>query len=319
LTPHPYATGISYFGPTSCGTSATCTAVEELVTPAGTVEGTAHTSNAGHDWLPAVPLPGMRFVNNLLCTGTTTCIADGEVNSNYPSSYRIDASNSGGRAWRIRDTSAQGLGTISCPTAQVCAIAGGSSIFHTTNAAATWRATALPKKVMLNDLDCLTTVVCVAVGSSPKGVPIILRSTDGGTTWAVQSTGLKKSAAFYTVSCSSSRLCVLSGTPNANQFLPIHPIVELSTNGGARWHRLSVGGIDDIYQLQCTHHGLCVALGISGDSGLTELIASTNGGQSWSHLAAPPGTVTQSLTCSAQVCVISGSTSDGGNAIEALW
>ena len=96
--------------------------------------------------------------------------------------------------------------------------------------------------------------VCVAVGNSPT--QSILRTADGGVTWARQvATGTATQSYFLAVSCASESACQAAGAG-----------VPVSTaDAGATWsQRSSSNDITKILGISCPTSSTCV--GVAWDS-----------------------------------------------------
>jgi hypothetical protein len=85
-----------------------------------------------------------------------------------------------------------------------------------------------------------TTAVCTAVGEGIS-YPIILSSSDGGTTWTDRSLTSVTDGRFESTSCTGegvSAVCIAAGTTNASG----PALLAISTDGARTWNLQNISG-----------------------------------------------------------------------------
>jgi photosystem II stability/assembly factor-like uncharacterized protein len=142
-------------------------------------DGVVTTTNGGRTWAAHhTPLasPGLLAVS---CPNTKNCMAVGYDN--------LATTTDGGTTWDYRvlpnqDLPCSGceerLVAVSCPVANVCTVVAnlvdGSALLRTTDDGAEWATDRIPHGAYPDDVSCMTTKVCVAVGLtySPTEMPL---------------------------------------------------------------------------------------------------------------------------------------------------
>lgn len=145
-----------------------------------------------------------------------------------------------------------------------------------------------PANGFLISTSCLGsgTTTCYAAGQDRTGnfPPLLTVSTDGGSTWSVQTiTGSPTHGHFLGVSCTDTS-CVAVGRDLSTSA----PLIAATTDSGVTWKVKTITGnptSGTFYQAHCTGTGataLCIATGqdFTG-TGPPLLAASTDGGSSW--------------------------------------
>jgi len=165
---------------------------------------------------------------------------------------------------------------------------------------------------------CTGARTCLAVAAGAGAESLIVRSTDGGSTWSevagpeVAGPGMTATA----VTCPTARRCVAVGSSAG------HGAVLLSADGGRTWTAGVVpAGVTSLSGIACPSSAACVAVG-DGDA-VPALISSSDGGRRWQWQSAPVGlsTATAVACPTTLVCEVGGSagrrpafasTTDGG-------
>jgi hypothetical protein len=226
--------------------------------------------------------------------------------------------------------------------ADTCATLGvdvsGNAIFlETTDRGATWATLARPNQLTSSIgatlLACTTAESCVAVAWDPSGAALAFVTNDGGATWTDSS--LPTDFVPTGLQCVSAALCVSSGfTQSPDGTSTTEPgAVIYSSDGGATWAAASVPpGIGPLGRVSCADPTDCVASffgddgssaggggvgvgvgtgggGVGDGVGVGEILASIDGGQSWSEAAASgfPAALVTGLSCpAAGACMAAG-------------
>ncbi|NNM60336.1 MAG: hypothetical protein HKM04_11055 [Legionellales bacterium] len=206
------------------------------------------STNGGVTWTTPVitGLPTTGGYQTTACSGTgsqTVCLAAGFSNTgtDFPP---LAVSTDGGVTWGLKSVSG--------------ATAGGSfggSACSGNNAAGD----------------------CIAVGSSSTHAPLIDQSTNGGTTWSVQSiSGAPATGIFDAASCSGNT-CIAAGQAGTA------PLLAATTDGGATWSVKTITGAPatgNFLAVSCADQ-VCVADGQNSNANVPIVAKSTDGGATW--------------------------------------
>ena len=212
----------------SCASPADCTAI----VGSGTSTWSAHSADFGQSWqqegnLPPLFLPG----NDLTCVPGGTCIDAGYVpTSNGHGQGAIAVSADGGQTWALA-TAPTGLG-------------------------------------VLQSTACLSASVCLAAGSTGTTVSDVvpakgelLRSTDGGHTWA-SVTGTVPVDDVYALACPSADQCAMVGTAWVGFPAIGVGAVAQSVDGGTTFRESPTSYIPiTLSAVACPSTSHCVAVG----------------------------------------------------------
>ena len=205
--------------------------------------------------------------------------------------------------WQTSETSPPltNVAAVSCapsssPTAATCVAVGDdgssyASAIVSQNGGTTWTSSALPTGVTtLTAVSCPSSAICYAGGGSG-----ILKSTNGGSTWAVQD------AAFpaQSISCFTTIECTA-----------VEGIKIAETSNGSSWTaQVPPTGTDGLFSVSCPNAITCAAVGDVG--GLPAIIGTTNGG-TWSTIGHPSVSYLALISCAgATNCVVVGVASGG--------
>ncbi|HWF16156.1 MAG TPA: sialidase family protein [Acidimicrobiales bacterium] len=158
-----------------------------------------------------------------------------------------------------------------------------------------------------NAVSCATTTVCVAVGGTSSGSALIERSTDGGSSFALD-TVPTNAREMFGVDCNSSVHCVTVGAANASSGTG----ALVSDDGGVTWS-LTTTPANTLQSVACENDADCAAVG--GGPGQSGAVFSTNGGTTWSNSVVAPAPAVN-VDCNASMCVAAGEnqsiSTDGG-------
>jgi photosystem II stability/assembly factor-like uncharacterized protein len=125
-----------------------------------------------------------------------------------------------------------------------------------------------------NDVTCITSTNCVAVGGDKSLAGVVATSSDGGSSWN-QSTVASGEPELNAVTCQSSSACVAVGQGAA----------VTSNDGGATWttHAIPTPNTT-LLGVSCPNASACVSVGVSpGNDGPYggQLLFSSDGGVTW--------------------------------------
>jgi photosystem II stability/assembly factor-like uncharacterized protein len=273
------------------------------VTPQTAAPGTYIATFSWHQQnLPA----GTNALYGVSCLGGGFCMAVGDS---------VVTTTNGGVTWNqlllptLFDSSDY-LAAVSCVTPSSCWSASADGIMlKTYDGGGNWNRQNLPRQVnRLTSLSCLDENHCWAASQgSPNGV---LRTTDGGNSWA--SSSPPNSGTAQDVSCPSDSLCWASGsvdTVTPSHYLVPQPAIFKSSDGGASWSIAEIYGTNTggtLTGMSCATISYCAAAG--SDNGATPmLLTTTDGGGHWTLETVPTG-IQQLVAVS---CVTSGCWADG--------
>ena len=178
-------------------------------------------------------------VESVACWSQTLCVAVGTIASDKATSASGVGLVWNGQLWRSTVIPHQGrdpiqyMNSISCASPTFCMGVGATATSSTTPAhaavAARWdgtRWTALPAPggTSLNDVVCLSTTSCIAVGANGHAALVVRWN---GKSFVKEKTPLTGES--FTINCSSSDLCMALQKPPANKPLGTVPVA-------IRWH-----------------------------------------------------------------------------------
>ncbi|MHB8190082.1 MAG: WD40/YVTN/BNR-like repeat-containing protein [Ferrimicrobium sp.] len=194
------------------------------------------------------------------------------------------------------------LENISCPSTDVCYAVGsnggtGSSegvTLKTTNGGSTWIPGNVPPDTpFLSDISCPSTTVCYAVGFNGLFEPSdVITTTNGGATWTSQSVPSSVKGGLLSISCASSTSCIAVGGFSGMAGSATSAVG--TTDGGATWNIVNLPAkTTPLENISCPSTTVCYAVGsaskasTSGEGYVNEVIATNNGGATWSYQSVP--------------------------------
>jgi photosystem II stability/assembly factor-like uncharacterized protein len=210
------------------------------------------------------------------------------------------------------------LSGVSCATDLLCwsvgtgpaaapATGGVGTISASTNGGKTWSAEVVPAGVLsLSAISCPTALRCLA-GGAAAAAGAIVSTRDGGHTWVLEHAP-QGSVDITGVQCTPIGGCLALSTDGS-----VYSSAS-SNNYGATW---TTGGdlpatLEGAGGLSCEGTLQCLVAGYAPTSpgdGAGALASSTDGGETWSSVALPPGIgLLHGVDCVKQQCVAVGTT-----------
>jgi photosystem II stability/assembly factor-like uncharacterized protein len=229
--------------------------ISSTVRFAGGNSGVFKTTNGGTNW---VSVFNSGRVNSLYSISSTTVIASGYNFSDFQG--KVFRTTDAGGNWDIISTGSQELLSVSFFNATTGITRGKSSLFRTTNGGVNWSSTFLG---LLNDFK---SVNCVNAGTAAYMVGsegVIVKTTNSGTNWVVQSASSSLSSVFF--------LNANTGTAVGN-----NGTVLRTTNAGTNWIAQTSGVTSSLGEVYFTDANTGTAVG-----DLKTILRTTNGGTSW--------------------------------------
>jgi photosystem II stability/assembly factor-like uncharacterized protein len=269
----------------SCPTTSDCHAVGD----GGTV---IASTNGGKTW-SAQTSGTSEGLNGVACPTATTCFAVG-------SSGTVIATTDGGATWNPQTSpTPNNLNGVSCPSASTCfAVGDAGTVIATTDGGTTWTAQSPGTQADLNAVACYSASGCV-VGSSQRtssgsesptpGGADVLYTTNGGATWITKEprppirrlgTGVRGSG--DPISCPGPSNCFAVGASGPTNGGSGGNVI-LKTSDGVHWSFVHKGraGSGALHGISCASGSHCIATGYSFDHAKGVILATTNGGKTW--------------------------------------
>lgn len=309
--------GTFNFGDVACLSSSKCIAVGGSSSNAVVLQ----TDNSGATWTLQANLTGsFEGLSLVACPSTDECLAAG------PDGWYETTNESGTPTWSNESGPANfDVFQLSCPSTSDCYVGYGSDVFSTNDAtslSATWNEEALPVSANVNivyGIDCPSTAVCVAVGST-NGTPNVgfvvttsNASSGASANWRNQQlpTTVGEVAG---IACPSPTVCEAVGY--ASETGPVK--ILRSTNGGTSWveqtNHPTPPGEQALNAVACPSTTVCFAVGRA--AGVPIIFNTSNAGSSWKSEVVPSSVTAGdllSITCaSASACEASGASSSNG-------
>lgn len=326
----PPSAGLASVSSMACANSTTCWAVA--------IEGNGNqvvlaTTDGWSTWSDQSLPTNIGFVESISCPTTSECVAvGGNIGADQQSlvlTPSVVATTDGGATWNTQTipTTTGLLTGVSCASSTVCEAVGGNIALSgsgeslspvaigTTDGGTTWTSQVLPDAASaMNGVSCSSITTCMTVGSTLLPGSVVAVTTDGGATWTDASSGLQDSN-LSSVSCPSASACWVAGT----SFDGTDAVMAATSDGGATWTSQTLpDGTPPLATVDCPSATSCWAVSanvvigpIIGGSSLFSIVATGNGGASWSTQSTD-STITgvNALTCpSSSTCWATGETS----------
>jgi photosystem II stability/assembly factor-like uncharacterized protein len=267
---------------------------------------------------------------SLACPSTTTCYAD-NLQSSAPGTYgEIEVTHDGGNTWQQSNlpVTLSDATALACVDADTCATlgidaSGNATFLETTDGGKTWASVPGPSQLTssmgVTVLACTTAESCIAVASDPtsqSGTALAFLTSDGGTSWT--DSNLPSDFVPRGLQCVSAERCIVSGfyqSPDGSSTTPPGTVLY-STDDGATWTTAAVPpGLGPLSSVSCADSEDCVASYFGDDGSASEIVTSTDGGQSWAEASASglPDALVTGLSCpTASECWAAGITRASG-------
>jgi photosystem II stability/assembly factor-like uncharacterized protein/lysophospholipase L1-like esterase len=269
------------------------------------------TTDGGSEWV-GKPVPsGISQLNAISCASTLDCIAVGYSGGNPEYSPAVLATTNGGSTWapQVVPVGSFELNAVSCSSTFDCTAVGNTNSFGgvsitTTNGGQTWTNDLLPSGVQaLFGVSCPTAADCTAIDGSS-----VIATTTGGATWHAQTTP-PDLVDLSAVSCPSSSRCIAVGRSSSGGD---GALMLGTSDGGQVWSPQSApSGIDFSPDggVSCPTASACTAVGQSTVDGSAAIVATIDGGTTWSSqsIAVPALDALTGVSCaSPSVCTAVG-------------
>jgi photosystem II stability/assembly factor-like uncharacterized protein len=118
----------------------------------------------------------------------------------------------------------------------------------------------------------------------------VLRSSDGGVHWTIQTTGTR--AELHDVSCPDANTCTAVGESGT---------IVRTTNGGGNWTMQTAGTSGFLHAVSCTDANTCTAVGAG------TILRTTDGGVTWTPQSSPTQYINDVSCTDASTCTAVGS------------
>jgi hypothetical protein len=305
-----------------------CTAVAR--TPATTTVPKVLGEQRGTPTVIGQPAPaGTGELGAVSCADATHCWAVGVAGPNAAASPTlpvtvIAATTDGGRTWSTQQVTLPAipdLSGVSCPAITTCMAVGATGAqpsaglaLITDDGGATWAAaaTAPPGSVDLTAVTCASTTACTAIVSDGTAI-WSAQTADFGTTWVRKGNLPLAFEDPRTISCTPAGTCLVAGYSSTTTGHG-EADIALSLDGGQTWAPATIPpGTGALESATCVTATDCLAVGSTSTTvsdvvpaqGL--VLASTDGGHTWTAASAPPVDDAFGVACpSTLVCALVG-------------
>lgn len=160
-----------------------------------------------------------------------------------------------------------------------------------------------------------STTTCFAVGSTASNAGVVAATTNGGASWSIQSIP-DATPALDGIACPSENSCYAIGNTNPGA------VLIATTNGGATWNSEASAlprGMHGPYGIACPSTSDCYIVGRGGSTGSGAgagiVVATTNGGSTWTTKHEYMGTLYAVACPTKKVCYAVG---DDGNGFAVI-
>jgi photosystem II stability/assembly factor-like uncharacterized protein len=201
---------------------------------------------------PSAPLGAPFYPDQIYCSSAQRCLGIGTINA--------QATSDGGRHWTRGITflhGDMGVHAMACPSPQTCLAVGSYEVVG---------------NKLVNGLRQRRVTTRATV----------VRTTDGGRTWALTPPLPTDIVGMTDISCPAKSYCLAVGSSpdeSASDAL-------VTTNLGRSWRRLDIPSDERLTSVACMGRGACVAAG-NLDSSPLSVIYTSDGGSKWVQSALP--------------------------------
>jgi photosystem II stability/assembly factor-like uncharacterized protein len=255
-------------------------------------------------WTTRTVPSGVKTLNDVVCPSAMHCYAVGGYGASRLGA--IVGSSDGGDHWHslLTTPEAMVLASIACSKPGTCVVAGEMNpngpttepqAFLTTDYGAHWSKKSLPEVGDVVGVACASVRVCLVIGNAGP----IARTTNGGTTWVLEST---PHLAVASVACSTRSFCIIGGTGSSSS--SVGPsVASVSQDAGATWSSdVEVSGplnltggsqlSTELGALSCSDARHCVGLienDVPSGFGSGSPMVTSDGGGTWKRGSRPIG------------------------------
>lgn len=284
----------------------------------------ATTVDGGATWTTQSPgAPGDSF-GAVSCPSTSECTAVGRgqsPTSGFAYTDLVSGTCAMGPGCDQPEATGSASSGVSCPSMSMCIAVGLDQIAIANTGATSWTtqaADSLNSFESLRGVSCASTSNCMAAGGADAdGPPNVMRTSDGGASWAKVFAIPFSVQEFAAISCPSQSACTAVG--RANGALGSAGSVAHSNDGGSTWTlQILPSGIGPLSGVSCASTTVCEAVGETPGATGPVIVATTNGGASWQSQNVPQGiSALYQLSCpSTTECTAVGGPSNGGAIIS---
>ncbi len=276
----------------------------------------------GTTWTATTGNGGTGMLAGVTCLDANNCYATGKQGVTI-------ATTNGGTTWtqQAGGGTTQQMNSISCPDASTCYAAGNAgTILKTTNGGQTWLAATSGTTQNLTGISCATTSACATVGvtsttslsaaSAVGATNIKVASVTGliaGQQITVDSGGANpENATILTVGTSGAGgtgltlTAALAFAHASGATVTTVPATVRYTTDGSTWNGGTGTGANTLNGVACTSASACLAVGLTGS-----VLASADGGATWSPKTSGVTAALNAITCPAGACYATGAVAGG--------
>lgn len=258
--------------------------------------GPTSSSRGGYPMAPALRWAARsvdtRFsqFTSLSCPTTQVCYAGADVRGTpvgggfIPISFAVVKTTDAGATWTVIRRPATGVTDLECQTSLICfystIVAGVGKVVRTTDGGRTWAGVAVPVGSSVERLECVrSTTVCFAVVIRKDAASVLLRSSNGGASWATRPHPYP-GGVILGIGCANLR-CQLTSAPAIG--LQLGPAKTFtSADRGLTWTEVLSDPFVVFSLVTCASDRTCYVLG-------TQSFGGTSGSRSWMYVTRDGG------------------------------
>lgn len=260
--------GASYVGDINCPAAATCymAGTDSSNNPVVFV-----TIDDGANWTSHSFAAGTTLLK-LSCLDASSCFVGEAIfpsGSSQLGTVSLGYTGDSGATWTtktmVTNAASPSIYSLSCPGTLVC-YSAGFTIYATKDGGDSWSIQSKGLELNFHDLNCPTTLTCLAIGEDAQNLGTVMRTTDAGRNWDTYSTG--SAGALKKLSCP---------TPDTCYALAQAGPMFISSDGGKNWTKL-LSFTYSSTTLECQTTSRCVVGGTGNAYSFT-----TDSGQHWTQ------------------------------------